>query len=165
MIFNPFWITLTELLVMPGTISTSPVSAPDIYIYGCVCVGFYVCSYRWMAKEVILSPASLKRHRSIQKTFLCPLWGENCTNSCARENLRDPTRRMKRVSQSGVRSRCDQSGAEKQSVWSREAVSPEQRSSQSGAGDQLVGSETPEYEVKTEQWRRWPDISGFLVAL
>ena len=103
-------------------------------------MGFYVCSYRCMAKEVILSPASLKRHRSIQKTFLCPLWGENCTNSCARENLRDPTRRMKRVSQSGVRSRCDQSGAEKQSVWSREAVSPEQRSSQSGAEKQSVRS-------------------------
>ena len=33
MIFNPFWITLTELLVVPGTSSTSPVSAPDIYIY------------------------------------------------------------------------------------------------------------------------------------
>ena len=32
MIFNPFWITLTELLVVPGTSSTSPVSAPDIYI-------------------------------------------------------------------------------------------------------------------------------------
>ena len=29
MIFNPFWITLTKLLVMPGTSSTSPVSAPD----------------------------------------------------------------------------------------------------------------------------------------
>ena len=33
MIFNPFWITLTKLLVMPGTSSSSPVSAPDIYIY------------------------------------------------------------------------------------------------------------------------------------
>ena len=33
MIFNPFWITLTELLVVPGTSSTSPVSAPEIYIY------------------------------------------------------------------------------------------------------------------------------------
>ena len=36
MIFNPFWITLTELLVVPGTSSTSPISAPDcgyIYIY------------------------------------------------------------------------------------------------------------------------------------
>ena len=33
MIFNPFWITLSELLVVPGTSSTSPISAPDIYIY------------------------------------------------------------------------------------------------------------------------------------
>ena len=33
MIFNPFWITLTELLVVPGMSSTSPISAPDIYIY------------------------------------------------------------------------------------------------------------------------------------
>ena len=33
MIFNPFWITLTELLVVPGTSCTSPVSAPGIYIY------------------------------------------------------------------------------------------------------------------------------------
>ena len=33
MIFNPFWITLTELLVVPGTSSTSPISAPDIHVY------------------------------------------------------------------------------------------------------------------------------------
>ena len=33
MIFNPFWITLTKLLVVPGTSSTSPVPAHDIYIY------------------------------------------------------------------------------------------------------------------------------------
>ena len=33
MIFNPFWITLTELLVVPGTSSTSPIFTPDIYIY------------------------------------------------------------------------------------------------------------------------------------
>ena len=41
MIFNPFWITLTELLVVPGTSSTSPVSAPDIYIY--IYIYIYVC--------------------------------------------------------------------------------------------------------------------------
>ena len=33
MIFNPFWITLIKLFVVPGTSSTSPVSAPEIYIY------------------------------------------------------------------------------------------------------------------------------------
>ena len=48
MIFNPFWITLTDLLVVPGTSSTSPISAPDIYIYiyiyMCVCVCVCVCA-------------------------------------------------------------------------------------------------------------------------
>ena len=42
MIFNPFWITLTELLVVPGTSSTSPVSAPDIYIYKCRYIFIYI---------------------------------------------------------------------------------------------------------------------------
>ena len=43
MIFNPFWITLTELLVVPGTSSTSPVSAPDIYIYIYIMVETVTC--------------------------------------------------------------------------------------------------------------------------
>ena len=41
MIFNPFWITLTELLVVPGTSSTSPISAPDLYICFLLSFAFY----------------------------------------------------------------------------------------------------------------------------
>ena len=47
MIFNPFWITLTELLVVPGTSSTSPVSAPDKYIYN-IYIYIYKCEFEWV---------------------------------------------------------------------------------------------------------------------
>ena len=96
-----------------------------IYIYmcvcvcvcGCVCVGLCVCL--WMgAQEGILSLASLKWHQSVQKTFLGLLWHEDHTKSCAYKNPQDRERRMKRVSQLGVRPRSSQSGAEKQSVKS-----------------------------------------------
>ena len=33
-----------------------------------------LCVRRWVAKEGILSPASLKRRRRVQKTFLCLFW-------------------------------------------------------------------------------------------
>ena len=49
MIFNPFWITLTEFLVVPGTSSTSPISTPDIYIYiyiyKLIYIYIYMCVY------------------------------------------------------------------------------------------------------------------------
>ena len=53
MIFNPFWITLTELLVVPGTSSTSPVSAPDIYIYILrIAIGFSQFQYAYFPFRV-----------------------------------------------------------------------------------------------------------------
>ena len=83
MIFNPFWITLTDLLVMPGTSSTSPISAPAlhiyiymyiyiyIYIYVCVCMCVCVCvcvvkatwvlpNYAFCCFKQILEPAFTK---------------------------------------------------------------------------------------------------------
>ena len=87
-------------------------------------------------------------------------WRENHTKSCACENLRDRKRGRRtlvspkqRVSQLGVRPRSGQSGAEKLSV----------RSGWSDISE--VRSETPEHGVKTEQWRRCPDVSAFLVAV
>ena len=67
----------------------------DVYVWVCLCVR------GCMAKEGILSPASLKRRQSIQKSFFCLLWREDHTKSCVRENLRDGKRRMKRVIQLG----------------------------------------------------------------
>ena len=94
----------------------------DVYVW------VFVCVCGWVAKERILSPTFLKLRRNVQKTFLCLLWREGHTKSSAREKLRDRKRRMKRVSQLGVRPRSGQSGAEGQSVE----------------------SETPEHGVKTQ---------------
>ena len=92
-------------------------------LYMDVYVLVFVCVHGWMAKEGIISPVSLKRRKSVQKTFLCLLWCEDHTKSCARENLQDRKRRRRtlispgqRVSQLGVRPRSGQSGTEKQSV-------------------------------------------------
>ena len=71
MIFNPFWITLTELLVMPGTSSTSPVSAPDIYIY------IYIYIYCVLRHEIVIWACSVEDNglflfQDLQlKTFKC----------------------------------------------------------------------------------------------
>ena len=81
---------------------------------------------------------------SVQKTFLCLLWREDHLKSCARENLRDWKRRMKRVSHLA-------SEIPKRSFWSRGSVS--------WKWDLGVRSQD------TEQWRRWPDESAFLVAV
>ena len=49
----------------------------DVYVWVCVCV----CGC--VAQEGILSPASLKRCWSFQKTFLCLFWHEDHTKGCA----------------------------------------------------------------------------------
>ena len=42
-----------------------------------------LCVREWVAKEGILSPASLKQCRSVQKIFLCLYWREDHTKSYA----------------------------------------------------------------------------------
>ena len=73
------------------------------------------CLRTWATKEGILSPASLKRHRGVQKTFLCLYLCEDHTKSYALENLRDQKRRTKDVSLSKVRLRNGQLGVRLQS--------------------------------------------------
>ena len=77
-----------------------------IYIYIYTYMDEYVwaslCVRGWVAKEDILSPASLKQLWILQKTFLCLYWREDHIKSCARENLLDRKRRTKDISQSGV---------------------------------------------------------------
>ena len=96
----------------------------------CVCVYIYytlmdvnvwvsVSVRGWVAKEGILYPASLKRHRSVQETFLCLLWHKDhtelCPQKCARLEEKDEE------SQLEVRPRSNQSGVEKQLVLSGES--------------------------------------------
>ena len=88
--------------------------------------------------------------RSVQKSFLGLLWREDHTKSCARENLRDRKRRVKRVSQFGVRPR-------RGTVRSREAVSAEQGSVQLG-----VRLEAESWKVRT--MTRWVSIMGCCVG-
>ena len=52
-----------------------------------------LCVHEWVAKKGILSPASLKGHRSVQKTFLSLYWREDYIKSCAHKKLRDRKRR------------------------------------------------------------------------
>ena len=84
----------------------------NVYIYIYIYMDEYawvsLCVRGWVAKEEILSPASLKRHRSVRKGFLCLYWREDHTKSCARETLQDRKRRMKDVGQLGVRLWSDQ---------------------------------------------------------
>ena len=63
----------------------------DVYAWVSVCVR------GWVAKEGILSLASLKRRRSVQKAFLCLFWREEHTKSCTCENLRDRKRRRRKL--------------------------------------------------------------------
>ena len=107
-----------------------------------------LCVRGLIAREGILSLASLKRRQSVQKTFLCLYWSEDHTKSSVCENQRGRKRRMNRVSQLGVRPRRGQSGAEKQAVRSGVSDIAEVRSE---TPKWFVGSETPEYGVKTEQ--------------
>ena len=77
------------LITYSGTIMSIHVyiyTYMDVYVWVCVCVR------GWVAKVGILSSASLKRRQSNQKTFLCLIWREDHTKSCARENLRDRKR-------------------------------------------------------------------------
>ena len=125
----------------------------------CVCESLCVFVDVWAKK------GSYLRHPwpapECQEGPLCLLWHKGHTKSCACENLWDRKRKMKRVSQLGVRPRSSQSGAEKQSVRS---------------GGSEVRSETPKQRVThselrtwsraiknedTEQWRRWSDESAF----
>ena len=116
-----------------------------------------VCVRGWVAKEGILSPASLKRCQSVQKTFFRLLWREDHTKSCARENLRDWNRRIKRASQLGVRLRSEQCGAEKESIRSIEL-------SQSEAEKQSARNmESRHRAMKT--MARWVSIFGSCVGL
>ena len=51
----------------------------------CVCMSVYVC--RWMAKERILSSASLDGIRlSRRSSFVCLFWHKDHTKRCARMN-------------------------------------------------------------------------------
>ena len=80
----------------------------NVYIY--IYIWVSVCVRGWVAKEGILSPASLKRHWSVQKIFPCLYCREDYVKSCTCENLRDRKRRTKEVSQLGVRLRSSQLG-------------------------------------------------------
>ena len=81
MIFNPFWITLTELLVVPGTSSTSPVSTPDIYIY------IYIYIYTGWNDKIVTLEKTTWFHFCLMKTSLLffvadhLLVGQLCTNT------------------------------------------------------------------------------------
>ena len=76
-----------------------------------VCVS--LCVYGWVAKEGIFSPAYLKQHRGVQKTFLCLYWCEALTKNCACE---DQKRRMNDVSQSRAERQLVRSETPKQRV-------------------------------------------------
>ena len=114
-----------------------------IYIYVCVDVYVYVslCVHGWVGKERILSPASLKRRRSIQKTFLYLYWREDHTKSCACKNMRVWKRRTKDSQE-----------------WDSEVVSKKIETS-----GYSVESETPKQGVG--KFGRWPDELAFLVAV
>ena len=115
-----------------------------VYVYMYVCESVCVCVRRWVAKEGILSSVSLTGVWGSGGRPLCLLWREDYIKSCARENVRDRKRRMKRVSQWEVRLRSDQLGGDSDAEGQTFRVgsgAPKQRSSQSGAEKQSVRSE------------------------
>ena len=105
-----------------------------MYIWMYMC-GVCVCVRGWVTKEEISYPASLKRHRSFQKTFLCLYWREDHSKNCARENLQDRKRRTKDVCQSGAEGQSVRSGSPKQSI-------------RSGTLKQSIRSETQKWRVR-----------------
>ena len=91
----------------------------NIYIYMDVWVWVSVCVCGWVAKEGILSLIGVRVSRG---TLLSTLVRRPHKELCSLKPTRDQKRRVKSVSQLGVRLWSGQSGAEKQSVRSRGSV-------------------------------------------